>query len=330
MKRKVSIIVPCYNSEATIDRCINSIYTQECDSPLELIVVNDGSTDQSKKRIIDWMSRFDDKGYALKHIEQKNQGPGGAINTGLKHVTGKYLTLLDADDCFLPGSIKKRVDYLEKHLDFVGVRTNGWQDKQGERKLFDLDPERTMNTNLFDGLIGGRATNWAGSYMIRTKDLFDFYPTREIYASRFGQHMQLLLPGAYKNKFGYIDEPLMIYYLQEDSHSQASNPEEQLKKNDRNFYGYQDIYRHMVNEIVKDSDERNYYLNIINSWKYKHELNKAQLRSDSEQMKLFFKKYKKTGCMTLNEMIEYYSIVNPVMEVLLKVYRRWIKVFSQR
>ena len=97
------------------------------------------------------------------------------INTGLKYVTGEYLTLLDADDCFLQGSIQKRKDFLDNNPDYAGVRTNGWADKNGERKLFDQDPERTTNTNLFNGLIGGRATNWAGSYMVRSNLLFEFY-----------------------------------------------------------------------------------------------------------------------------------------------------------
>lgn len=100
MKPKISIIVPCFNSESTIDRCIDSIYSQDGDFQIELIVVNDGSTDLSEKRIQKWIPLFRDKGYELKYIKQENQGPGGAINTGLKYVSGEYLSLLDAEDCF--------------------------------------------------------------------------------------------------------------------------------------------------------------------------------------------------------------------------------------
>lgn len=322
MKQKISIIVPCFNNESTIDRCIDSIYSQDGDFQIELIVVNDGSTDLSENKIQKWIPLFIDKGYELKYIKQENQGPGGAINSGLKYVSGEYLSLLDADDCFLQDSIKKRFSYLEEHHEYVGVRTNGWQDKQGERKLFDLDPERTTNENLFDGLIGGRATNWAGSYMIRTQVLFDFYPTREIYASRFGQHMQLLLPVAYKNRFGYIDEPLMIYFLQDNSHSQASTQEEQLRKDDRNFYGYYDIYTHMVSEIIADKDERDIYLNIIESWKYKHELNKSMQCGDKVAARKYFRLYEDTGRITLNEKIDYYSKTSQIRAIWLKIYRR--------
>lgn len=53
--------------------------------------------------------------------------------------------------------------------------------------------------------------------MVRTSALFDFYPDREIYQSRFGQNLQFLMPLTYKKKCGYIDEPQMIYNIQEDS-----------------------------------------------------------------------------------------------------------------
>ncbi len=318
----VSVIIPCYNGEKVIDKSIKSVYMQECNFSMELIVIDDGSTDESREKIINWIPKFKEKGYILKYVYQKNRGLGGAIDTGLKYVSGKYLTLLDSDDCFLQESIKKRVEFLEMNQDYVGVRSNGWQDKHGTRKLFVTDPKEKMETNLFDGLIGGNATNWAGSYMVRTEVLFKFYPTREIYPSRFGQNMQILLPVAYKNKFGYIDEPLMVYFLQDNSHSQSSNPEEQEKKNDLNFYGYQDIYLTMLNLIVKDVDEYKYYQNIIKSWEYRHELKKAILQKNKKKIRYYFNKYKSTGRMTLNEEIDFCSTINPIKAVGLKIFRR--------
>ena len=321
-KEIVSVIIPCYNGDSVIDRSIKSVYDQSIDFRIELIIVDDGSTDKSKDRILEWVSLFEKKQHLLKYVYQENKGLGGAINTGLKHVTGKYLTLLDADDCFLPDSINKRVVFLEKNPDFVGVRTKGWYDKDGERRLFVENIKEKMNTNLFDGLIGGSATNWAGSYMIRTDKLFDFYPDREIYPSRFGQNMQLLLPVSYKNKFGFIDEPLMIYYLQSNSLSQAVTVEEQLKKDDRNFYGYYDIYMHMLKKILRDEEEYEFYSNIVNSWKYRHELNKSMLSGNRKEATEYFRLYENTGRITLNEKIDYYSKINPIRAIWLKVYRR--------
>lgn len=321
-KKIVSVIIPCYNGGSVIDRSVKSVYDQFTDLRIELIIVDDGSTDKSKERILEWIPLFERKQHLLKYVYQENKGLGGAINTGLKYVTGKYLTLLDADDCFLPDSINKRAVFLEKNPDFVGVRTNGWYDRDGERRLFAENINEKMNTNLFDGLIGGSATNWAGSYMIRTDKLFDFYPDREIYPSRFGQNMQLLLPLSYKNKFGFIDEPLMIYYLQSNSLSQAVTVEKQIKKDDRNFYGYYDIYVHMLEKILHDEGEYAYYFNIVSSWKYRHELNKAMLNGNSKEAAEYFRLYEDTGRITLNEKIDYYSKTSPIRAICLKINRR--------
>lgn len=324
----VSVIIPCYNGENVIERSIESVYAQEYEGCIELIVVDDGSTDGSKKKITEWISVFEIKGYILKYVFQSNLGLGGAINKGLKYVTGEYLSLLDADDCFLDGSIKKRVEFLETNPDYVGVRSNGWYDKHGMRKLFVTESKQKEDTNLFDGLIGGNAINWAGSYMVRTSVLFAFYPTREIYPSRFGQNMQILLPVAYQNKFGFVDEPLMVYFLQDNSHSQAATLEEQQKKSDLNFYGYRDIYLKMIDMVVKNTEERDYYLNIVESWKYKHELQKAMLQKDKRQMKYFLELYTSTGRMTLNEEIEFLTIMNPAKMIILKIYRRIKMMFG--
>ena len=118
MPKIISVIIPCYNGEETVGRSIESVYIQECNNYIiELIVVDDGSTDRSEKKINSWKLRFQQKGYLFKYVYQNNLGLGGAINTGLKYVTGEYLTLLDADDCFIQGSIKKRVDFLEENPD---------------------------------------------------------------------------------------------------------------------------------------------------------------------------------------------------------------------
>ncbi len=320
--QKISVIIPCFNGAGVINRSIGSVYAQHCSAGVELIVVDDGSTDSSQQEILNWLPLFKAKGWCLKYVYQTNRGQGSATNTGLKFVTGCYLTLLDADDAFLPGSLQKRFDFLEAHPSFVGVRTNGWLEKQGVRQLFETDPLTKFNPNLFDGLIGGNATNWAGSYLIRTGALFRFYSTRQIYPSRFGQNLQLLLPLAYQGMFGYIDEPLMVYYLQENSHSQAAACQEQHRKTDRNFYGYQDIYSQLLRQVVQDPVEHHHYQGIVTSWQYRHELKKALHDKDLSKAKQAYRQYLATGRMSLNEKIDYYTQVSRPIGLLLRVYRR--------
>jgi glycosyltransferase involved in cell wall biosynthesis len=88
---QVDVIVPLYNKAATIERAIDSIQRQSL-TDWRAIVVNDGSTDESPALV----QRLGDERITLIH--QKNQGPGAARNTGLRHATAPFVAFLDADD----------------------------------------------------------------------------------------------------------------------------------------------------------------------------------------------------------------------------------------
>lgn len=93
MNPKVSIIVPIYNSAKYLAKCLDSITGQSYNN-LEIILVNDGSTDDSGK-IIDKYAKRDSR---IKVIHQANQGQSAARNAGLAKATGDYLGFIDADD----------------------------------------------------------------------------------------------------------------------------------------------------------------------------------------------------------------------------------------
>ncbi|MHA1874650.1 MAG: glycosyltransferase [Candidatus Heimdallarchaeaceae archaeon] len=110
-KLKVSVLVPCYNEEKTIGKCISSILNQTI-KPQEVIVVNDGSTDNSKKII----SSFKD--IKLIDLEKNTGNKSKAIEKGLKHVTGDIIVFTDADSF-----LKK--DFIEKSLPHFNDKTVG-------------------------------------------------------------------------------------------------------------------------------------------------------------------------------------------------------------
>ena len=97
---KVSVIVPVYNVEQYIKRCINSIYAQIY-AAHEVICVNDGSTDGS----LEVLQRLAIGHPSLKIINQANKGLGGARNTGVEHATGDYIWFVDSDDWIEPDSL---------------------------------------------------------------------------------------------------------------------------------------------------------------------------------------------------------------------------------
>lgn len=107
MSRKISVVIPCYNAEKYIERCIESIINQTY-SNLEIIVVNDGSVDKSKELI----SRYlEDK--RIVYVEQSNSGEYSARNKGIEVATGEFLGFVDADDYVDPTMYEKLYTALE-------------------------------------------------------------------------------------------------------------------------------------------------------------------------------------------------------------------------
>ena len=98
----ISVIIPLYNKERSIYRAISSVLSQK-DVRIEVIVVDDGSTDGSKEVI----QPFTDQ---IILIEQENRGPSAARNRGVAHSHGEYLAILDADDELLPGSLHAHLE----------------------------------------------------------------------------------------------------------------------------------------------------------------------------------------------------------------------------
>lgn len=90
---KVSVIVPIYNVEKYIEKCVNSIIIQDL-TEIEIILVNDGSTDNSYQ-IAKTLAKFDKR---IKLINQENKGLSAARNSGLKIATGEYISFIDSDD----------------------------------------------------------------------------------------------------------------------------------------------------------------------------------------------------------------------------------------
>lgn len=101
----VSIIIPAYNSENHIVECVTSVINQTYKN-IEIIVVNDGSTDDTLKLL----NKFED--HRLRIINQINSGASSAKNTGLSHARGKYIQYLDSDDILSDDKIENQVNVL--------------------------------------------------------------------------------------------------------------------------------------------------------------------------------------------------------------------------
>lgn len=101
----VSIIIPVYNREASIRRSIDSALEQTY-TPLEVIVVDDGSTDRT-------VSIVEEYGNQIRLVRQANQGPSAARNAGVAHSMGEILSFLDSDDSWRPEKLERQVRLME-------------------------------------------------------------------------------------------------------------------------------------------------------------------------------------------------------------------------
>jgi alpha-1,6-rhamnosyltransferase len=105
----VSIIAPCYNAEKFLEEALASIFAQDYEH-FEVIIVDDGSTDNSYAMLEALQAR-----YSFQLYQQKNQGVSATLNHGLQYAKGVYVSTPDLDDIMLPESVRIRAQYLDKH-----------------------------------------------------------------------------------------------------------------------------------------------------------------------------------------------------------------------
>lgn len=140
----LTIIVPVYNTESYLRECLDSLQNQTLNN-YEILIVNDGSTDNSGMIAKDFVSRFTN----VYYIEQENKGLGAARNAGLKYARGKYIYFMDSDDYLLKESLTNLVEYAEKFsLDAIFFDANTFYDSDEE--VFSVSYDRGRDYGVYD------------------------------------------------------------------------------------------------------------------------------------------------------------------------------------
>lgn len=106
----VTVVLPIYNVEKYLDRCMESV-TNQTYKNLEIIMVDDGATDSCPQKCDEWASKDE----RVKVIHKKNAGLGMARNTGIENATGDYIVFFDSDDYIANDAIEKAVKSVEKY-----------------------------------------------------------------------------------------------------------------------------------------------------------------------------------------------------------------------
>lgn len=201
----VSVVIPTYNRASLLRETIDSVLAQTY-KPIEIIVVNDGSTDDT--------SRMLDEDYAGRviHLLKANGGGTAARNSGIQAARGQFINVLDHDDLFLPQKIELQVSMLLQHPG-MGLAHCGYYRMNKDGRYID------KVTQLPDGDVRGEIVKgcfcWSGGPLIR-REIFDqvgLFDER-IWSSDADMWLKIALAGW---EFGCIQEPMGAYRILTDS-----------------------------------------------------------------------------------------------------------------
>ena len=147
-EKTLSIVIPTYNMSAYLCRCLDSVTREDIPSSLELIVVNDGSTDNSLAIMQEYETKRPD---IVKIINKTNGHYGSCVNAALKVATGKYFRILDADDWFDTNQLiqfLKKTETIDVDL-IITPRTEHFQDHTIAYSMKNL-PSDILSKETFD------------------------------------------------------------------------------------------------------------------------------------------------------------------------------------
>lgn len=208
---KISVIIPVYNSEKYLSACIKSILNQTYPN-WELIIVNDGSTDNSAKII----NRFISIDKRIKQIYQKNSGPGIARNIGIKEASGDYIVFVDSDDTInknyfeLLSNKEEDIVYIDCTLVDENYRIIR---KQYLSRYDGISKEQFLRSQITGKI------NWGGCRKAVKKTLLKKYDIKYSNDKIGEEAIYSFLVLHYADSFGFIHEPLYNYLDHEGSQS---------------------------------------------------------------------------------------------------------------
>ena len=324
-KNLVSIITPCYNGEKYISRFLESVLIQNY-RPIELILVNDGSTDKTEQIIMNYHSLFEKKGIKFIYVYQENGGQARAINTGLEMCHGEYITWPDSDDILEKDNIEKKVDFLSNNPIYCMVMCKTKCVKEGNlnKTIFVLERKKPYEGNLFEDFLFVNNVYFApGSFMVKSKDLYHALNGNKLIENKAGQNWQTLLPLSYYFKCRFIHDILYTYVIRENSHSRQ---EKTISKILDKYNNHIDLLEQILKVLIKDKDELNYYLEKMNDVYLKRRLD---VYFEFNYRKEFNDEFLNNIVTSFSRRyLFYFFIINMHLNKLYKKIRRKKDVFS--
>lgn len=304
---KVSVIIPVYNVEKYIKKCLLSVLNQTYKN-LEIIVVNDGTKDGSVSKVNEIINDTKDERIIL--LEKENGGLSSARNFGIKHATGKYIIFVDSDDYISENMIENLVLKAESG-NYDLVETNYclvFEDKLNIKNV----PNIAFN-NVRDFLAKGRVNAWNKIFLKKIIDDNNIEFQEGIYYEDIGFSQKYVLNS---KKIAYIDDISYFYLQRGDSIIGSNNPKGKLDiikvfedlieyyKSNNYFNEYHDEIEYFITKVmlgssykriirIKDKDIRKEYIDktydfLINNFPNYRKNKYLRERSKLDTFKLRF------------------------------------------
>ena len=235
---KISVIIPVYNSSTNLRKCLDSVVNQTL-KDIEIIVINDGSTDDSKNIIEEYTVKYKN----IIFIDQENKGIGKTRNIGIKKATGEYITFVDSDDYIKENMLEEYYKYAKKHNFDLGI---GSYIKKINNKeiIFENNKFKTGNVKTTPQILylieyGPWAKLYKREMLINNNIYFD--------EKRKYEDMPFVSKALLKSKLiGQITEPYYYYIIHNNSETTTM---------DKRVFDILDILKE-----IKDYYKREYYL----------------------------------------------------------------------
>ncbi|WP_422135770.1 glycosyltransferase family 2 protein [Endozoicomonas sp. ALD040] len=245
----ISVIIPAFNSELYIEDCLISIINQTYNN-IEIIVINDGSTDKTKDIIL----KIQDREKRIKYLEQENFGVSQARNRGLSVASGSYIALIDSDDICYPFRLEDQINYMKSNnIDVCGSWIKEFNTKKNKIKSY---PEKD-NSLKFNYFFFGK-TIPCSTVMMSAESIKNLQFDSSIdFAEDYDFLMRTITES--RCQLGIIKKPLVKYRIHSNQFSKKlveknkSALTSSIKRNSENF-GYsfkeKEIFFHY--EVIKN------------------------------------------------------------------------------
>lgn len=320
---KVSIIIPVYNTEKYLDKCINSLINQTI-KELEFIFVNDGSPDNS----VNIIKKYQAKDKRIKLLNKENGGQASARNLGLQKAKGEYIAFLDSDD-YVKEDIYETLYNRAKKDDLDIVICNNflvYPDKiiKSENNI-TKEKEKIILPREYIMLSPGPCDKLIKRTYLESQN-FKF-PEGIIYEDL----ASIPLLGLYNPKVVYLNECL-YYYVQSDSSTMRNN--EYKPKYEDIFTSIEYLYNNMINKGYNQELEyllayHFLYLGSLNFYKYQKYQN---INKIADKMKEYFPNWHKNKLVQdkfTKKQILYMKLFYHKKYFLINLYRRFLSKNEQ-